>query len=77
MASSMLDEMLAFSSQKQPKHLKRVVIILYPGDTQTIQVREEGKETKQEEEEGNQKQALFCLTQSYIFFIVRCGCLVG
>lgn len=40
-ASSMLDEMLAFSRQKQPKHLKRVVIILYPGDTLTIQVKKE------------------------------------
>lgn len=44
-ASSMLDEMLAFSSQKQPKHLKRVVIILYPGDTLTIQVKKETKNT--------------------------------
>nr|XP_046259475.1 poly(ADP-ribose) polymerase family member 14-related sequence 1 isoform X2 [Scatophagus argus] len=37
-ASSMLDEILAFSKKKQPKHLKKVVIILYSGDTQTIQV---------------------------------------
>lgn len=40
-ASLMLDEILAFSSKQQPKHLKKVVIILYPKDTQTIQVREE------------------------------------
>ncbi|XP_041806597.1 poly(ADP-ribose) polymerase family member 14-related sequence 1 isoform X2 [Chelmon rostratus] len=37
-ASLMLDEILAFSSKQQPKHLKKVVIILYPKDTQTIQV---------------------------------------
>lgn len=37
-ASLMLDEILAFSSKKQPKHLKKVVIILYSGDAQTIQV---------------------------------------
>ncbi|XP_040056587.2 poly(ADP-ribose) polymerase family member 14-related sequence 1 [Gasterosteus aculeatus] len=36
-ASLMLDEILAFSSNKQPKHLKKVVIILYPQDAQTIQ----------------------------------------
>ncbi|XP_029981171.1 protein mono-ADP-ribosyltransferase PARP14-like isoform X2 [Sphaeramia orbicularis] len=36
-ASMMLDEMLTFSSKKQPKHLKEVVIILYSGDTHTIQ----------------------------------------
>ncbi|XP_056293566.1 poly(ADP-ribose) polymerase family member 14-related sequence 1 isoform X3 [Pseudoliparis swirei] len=36
-ASLMLDEILAFSSTKQPKHLKTVVIILYPKDAQTIQ----------------------------------------
>lgn len=66
MASSMLDEMLAFSSQKQPKHLKRVVIILYPGDTQTIQVREEGKETKKEEEEG--KSFVLFNSELYIFY---------
>ncbi|XP_026232456.1 poly(ADP-ribose) polymerase family member 14-related sequence 1 isoform X2 [Anabas testudineus] len=34
----MLDEILAFSSKKQPKHLKKVMIILYSGDAQTIQV---------------------------------------
>ncbi|XP_035860523.1 poly(ADP-ribose) polymerase family member 14-related sequence 1 isoform X2 [Sander lucioperca] len=37
-ASLMLDEILAFSSTKQPKHLKKVVIILYSQDAQTIQV---------------------------------------
>ncbi|XP_028446175.1 poly(ADP-ribose) polymerase family member 14-related sequence 1 isoform X1 [Perca flavescens] len=37
-ASLMLDEILAFSSKKQPKHLKKVVIILYSQDAQTIQV---------------------------------------
>uniref|UniRef100_A0A8C4EUA4 Poly [ADP-ribose] polymerase n=1 Tax=Dicentrarchus labrax TaxID=13489 RepID=A0A8C4EUA4_DICLA len=36
-ASLMLDEILAFSSKKQPKHLKKVVIILYSGDANTIQ----------------------------------------
>ncbi|XP_034416748.1 poly(ADP-ribose) polymerase family member 14-related sequence 1 isoform X2 [Cyclopterus lumpus] len=36
-ASLMLDEILAFSSTKQPKHLKKVVIILYPQDAHTIQ----------------------------------------
>uniref|UniRef100_A0A3Q1EM86 Poly [ADP-ribose] polymerase n=1 Tax=Acanthochromis polyacanthus TaxID=80966 RepID=A0A3Q1EM86_9TELE len=35
--SLMLDEILAFSSKKQPKHLKKVVIVLYPKDSQTIQ----------------------------------------
>lgn len=42
-ATSMLDEILTFSSKKQPKHLKKVVIILYSGDAQTIQVREANK----------------------------------
>ncbi|KAK2839529.1 hypothetical protein Q5P01_013269 [Channa striata] len=36
-ASMMLDEILAFS-KKQPKNLKKAVIILYMGDAQTIQV---------------------------------------
>ncbi|XP_031730886.1 poly(ADP-ribose) polymerase family member 14-related sequence 1 isoform X2 [Anarrhichthys ocellatus] len=36
-ASLMLDEILEFSSNKQPKHLKKVVIILYSQDAQTIQ----------------------------------------
>ncbi|XP_035532032.1 poly(ADP-ribose) polymerase family member 14-related sequence 1 isoform X1 [Morone saxatilis] len=36
-ASLMLDKILAFSSKKQPKHLKKVVIILYSGDANTIQ----------------------------------------
>lgn len=40
-ASLMLDEILAFSSKKQPKHLKEVVIVLYSGDAQTIQVKKE------------------------------------
>lgn len=40
-ASVMLDEILAFSSKTQPKHLKKIVIILYSGDAQTIQVRKE------------------------------------
>lgn len=38
-ASLMLDQILEFSSTKQPKNLKKVVIILYSGDTQTIQVK--------------------------------------
>ncbi|XP_032368806.1 poly(ADP-ribose) polymerase family member 14-related sequence 1 isoform X2 [Etheostoma spectabile] len=37
-ASLMLDEILAFSSKKQPKHLKKVVIIIYSQDARTIQV---------------------------------------
>ncbi|KAM9347764.1 protein mono-ADP-ribosyltransferase PARP14-like [Symphorus nematophorus] len=37
-ASMVLDEILTFSSKQQPKHLKKVVIILYPGDAPTIQV---------------------------------------
>ncbi|KAM6978444.1 poly(ADP-ribose) polymerase family member 14-related sequence 1 [Tautogolabrus adspersus] len=36
-ASSMLKEILEFSSKKQPKHLKKVMIVLYPGDANTIQ----------------------------------------
>lgn len=40
-ASVMLDEIVAFSSKKQPKHLKKVMIVLYPKDAHTIQVREE------------------------------------
>ncbi|KAM4558451.1 poly(ADP-ribose) polymerase family member 14-related sequence 1 isoform 3-T3 [Odontesthes bonariensis] len=36
-ASLMLDKILEFSSQRQPKHLKRVEIVLYPGDAETIQ----------------------------------------
>lgn len=40
-ASLMLDEILAFSSKKQPKQLKKVVIVLYSGDAQTIQVKKE------------------------------------
>ncbi|XP_068184872.1 poly(ADP-ribose) polymerase family member 14-related sequence 1 isoform X2 [Antennarius striatus] len=37
-ASLMLGEISSFSSKNPPKHLKKVVIVLYPGDTQTIQV---------------------------------------
>ncbi|KAF6730318.1 Poly [ADP-ribose] polymerase 14 [Oryzias melastigma] len=36
-ASMMLDKILEFSSQVQPKHLKRVEIVLYSGDAPTIQ----------------------------------------
>ncbi|XP_005751189.1 poly [ADP-ribose] polymerase 14-like [Pundamilia nyererei] len=36
-ASLMLDNILEFSKKKHPKHLKKVVIVLYPSDTQTIQ----------------------------------------
>uniref|UniRef100_A0A4W5P1N3 Poly [ADP-ribose] polymerase n=1 Tax=Hucho hucho TaxID=62062 RepID=A0A4W5P1N3_9TELE len=36
-ASLMLDEVLKFSRQKNPKHLKEVVFILHPGDAPTIQ----------------------------------------
>lgn len=37
-ASLMLDQVLKFSSKKKHKHLKEVVIILHPGDPDTIQV---------------------------------------
>ncbi|XP_023278825.1 poly [ADP-ribose] polymerase 14-like [Seriola lalandi dorsalis] len=37
-ASLIFNEISAFSSKKQPKHLKKVVIVLYSGDVQTIQV---------------------------------------
>uniref|UniRef100_UPI003AB08C90 poly(ADP-ribose) polymerase family member 14-related sequence 1 n=1 Tax=Centroberyx gerrardi TaxID=166262 RepID=UPI003AB08C90 len=36
-ASSMLDKILKFSSKRQPKHLKTVVVVLHPSDAQTIQ----------------------------------------
>uniref|UniRef100_A0A3P9DJR0 Poly [ADP-ribose] polymerase n=1 Tax=Maylandia zebra TaxID=106582 RepID=A0A3P9DJR0_9CICH len=36
-ASLLLDKILEFSKKKHPKHLKKVVIVLYPSDTQTIQ----------------------------------------
>ncbi|XP_055737967.1 protein mono-ADP-ribosyltransferase PARP14-like isoform X1 [Salvelinus fontinalis] len=36
-ASLMLEEVLKFSSKKNPKHLKEVVFILHPGDASTIQ----------------------------------------
>ncbi|XP_017276145.1 poly(ADP-ribose) polymerase family member 14-related sequence 1 [Kryptolebias marmoratus] len=35
--SLMLDKILDFSSQTPPKHLKKVAIVLYPKDAQTIQ----------------------------------------
>lgn len=35
-ASLMLDKFLEFSSQRQSKHLKKITVVLYPGDTQTI-----------------------------------------
>ncbi|XP_074550674.1 poly(ADP-ribose) polymerase family member 14-related sequence 1 isoform X2 [Halichoeres trimaculatus] len=37
-ASLLLKEILEFSTKKQPKHLKKVVIMLFPGDANTIQV---------------------------------------
>uniref|UniRef100_A0A8D3BUC2 Poly [ADP-ribose] polymerase n=1 Tax=Scophthalmus maximus TaxID=52904 RepID=A0A8D3BUC2_SCOMX len=37
----MLKEISAFSIEKQPKHLKKVDIVLYSGDAQTIQVRKQ------------------------------------
>ncbi|XP_062288428.1 protein mono-ADP-ribosyltransferase PARP14-like [Scomber scombrus] len=36
-ASLMLDETIAFSSKKKPKYLKKVMIVLYPKDAETIQ----------------------------------------
>ncbi|XP_053185151.1 protein mono-ADP-ribosyltransferase PARP14-like [Scomber japonicus] len=36
-ASLMLDEIIAFSSKKKPKYLKKVMIVLYPKDAETIQ----------------------------------------
>ncbi|XP_034043176.1 protein mono-ADP-ribosyltransferase PARP14-like isoform X1 [Thalassophryne amazonica] len=36
-AAVMFDQISAFSSKKQPKHLKTVVIVLYHGDASTIQ----------------------------------------
>ena len=42
-ASLMLEKIISFSSQKQPKHLKKIVIVLYPGDAQTIKVTEVNK----------------------------------
>lgn len=38
-ASLMLDEILAFSQEKKPVHLKEVAIMLFPGDRQTLQVK--------------------------------------
>lgn len=40
-ASLMLDEILAFSSKNKPVHLKEVVIMLFPGDLHTMQVKPE------------------------------------
>lgn len=37
-ASLMLDKILEFSSQRQSKNLKKVVVILYPGNTEIIKV---------------------------------------
>lgn len=38
-ASLMLDEILAFSQGTKPVHLKEVVIMLFPGDGKTLQVK--------------------------------------
>lgn len=38
-ASLMLDEILAFSQQKKTVNLKEVVIALFPGDGNTLQVK--------------------------------------
>ncbi|CAI5656799.1 unnamed protein product [Oreochromis niloticus] len=35
-ASLMLDSILEFSKKKHPKHLNKVVMVIYPGDTQNI-----------------------------------------
>lgn len=40
-ASMMLDKIVEFGSQAQPKHLKRVEIVIFAGDAPTIQVRKE------------------------------------
>lgn len=40
-ASLMLDRILAFSRKKKPVRLKEVVIMLFPGDTHTVQVKPE------------------------------------
>lgn len=45
-ASLMFDEILAFSSKRQPKQLKTVMIVLYPGDAKTIKVFEDEFMTK-------------------------------
>ncbi|XP_034554224.1 protein mono-ADP-ribosyltransferase PARP14-like isoform X1 [Notolabrus celidotus] len=37
-ASLLLKEIVEFSSKRKPQHLKKVVIILFPADTNTIQV---------------------------------------
>ncbi|XP_015226855.1 PREDICTED: poly [ADP-ribose] polymerase 14-like isoform X1 [Cyprinodon variegatus] len=37
-ASLMLDKILEFSSQRQSKHLKKIAVVLYPGDAETIKV---------------------------------------
>lgn len=38
-ASLMLNEILAFSQEKKPEHLKEVVIIIFPRDELTMQVK--------------------------------------
>ena len=40
-AQLMLDEIIKFSKKIQPKFLKKVVIILHPGDAATVQVNKE------------------------------------
>ncbi|XP_043988454.1 poly(ADP-ribose) polymerase family member 14-related sequence 1 [Gambusia affinis] len=37
-ATLMLDKFLEFSSQRQSNNLKKITVVLYPGDTQTIKV---------------------------------------
>uniref|UniRef100_A0A3B5ME99 Poly [ADP-ribose] polymerase n=1 Tax=Xiphophorus couchianus TaxID=32473 RepID=A0A3B5ME99_9TELE len=37
-ATLMLDKFLEFSSQRQSKNLKKIAVVLYPGDAQTIKV---------------------------------------
>lgn len=38
-ASLMLNEILTFSQEKKTAHLKEVVIVLFPRDEQTLQVK--------------------------------------
>ncbi|XP_032422915.1 protein mono-ADP-ribosyltransferase PARP14-like isoform X3 [Xiphophorus hellerii] len=37
-ATLMLDKLLEFSSQRQSKNLKKIAVVLYPGDAETIQI---------------------------------------
>ncbi|XP_023192012.1 poly [ADP-ribose] polymerase 14-like isoform X1 [Xiphophorus maculatus] len=37
-ATLMLDKFLEFSSQRQSKNLKKIAVVLYPGDAETIQI---------------------------------------